>query len=172
MVTGREGCSRSSAMIVVAIASLLRRSTQVSLSVRIIPTPESGYPCNRKVWPFDGISTSRCNKFASKKASARRRLGAGGRTRTGTAISHRGIFIPATAFAASPGAFARRLVCGLDYTFALARSRFRCCPSSLYRRNNRRATSVPARSGGDRDWRPINLLILLEDLVGGSGLQK
>jgi hypothetical protein len=29
--------------------------------------------------------------------------GAGGRTRTGTAISHRGIFIPATAFAASPG---------------------------------------------------------------------
>ena len=25
-----------------------------------------------------------------------------------------------------------RLVCGLDYTFTVARSRFRCCPSSLY----------------------------------------
>jgi hypothetical protein len=25
-----------------------------------------------------------------------------------------------------------RLVCGLDYTFTIARSRFRCCPSSLY----------------------------------------
>ena len=25
-----------------------------------------------------------------------------------------------------------RLVCGLDYTFTLALSRFRCCPSSLY----------------------------------------
>ena len=30
------------------------------------------------------------------------------------------------------GAFALRLVCGLDYTFTLARSRLRCCPSSLY----------------------------------------
>jgi hypothetical protein len=29
-------------------------------------------------------------------------------------------------------AHACRLVCGLDYTFTLARSRVRCCPSSLY----------------------------------------
>ena len=36
------------------------------------------------------------------------------------------IFVPATAFAA-----AKDGVCGLDYTFTLARRR-RCCPSSLY----------------------------------------
>jgi len=28
--------------------------------------------------------------------------------------------------------FTHRLVCGLDYTFTLARTRVRCCPSSLY----------------------------------------
>ena len=42
------------------------------------------------------------------------------------------IFLPATACAASSCAFALERVCGLDYTFTVARSRFRCCPSSLY----------------------------------------
>lgn len=62
-----------------------------------------------------------------------RLVGAGGRGRTGTALSSRGIFLPTTALAAGPSARSRfRLVCGLDYTFTLARSRVRCCPSSLY----------------------------------------
>jgi hypothetical protein len=42
------------------------------------------------------------------------------------------IFVPSTTFAASPNAFALQRVCGLDYTFTLARARLRCCPSSLY----------------------------------------
>ena len=37
------------------------------------------------------------------------------------------IFLPATVFTAAPSG-----VCGLDYTFTLAPSRLRCCPSSLY----------------------------------------
>src|SRR5262249_25497050 len=42
------------------------------------------------------------------------------------------IFVPSTAFAASPSAFAHWRVRGLDYTFTVARARLRCCPSSLY----------------------------------------
>ena len=61
------------------------------------------------------------------------RNGAGGRTRTGTVLSNRGIFIPATAFAALLlRVHAYQLVCGLDYTFTVVLSRVRCCPSSLY----------------------------------------
>jgi len=61
------------------------------------------------------------------------KTGAGGRTRTGTALSSRGIFVPATAFAALAGAVLRvDSVWGLDYTFTVAPSRRRCCPSSLY----------------------------------------
>ena len=53
--------------------------------------------------------------------------GAGGRNRTGTGL-------PPTDFLTSYGFHRRpvRDVCGLDYTFTLARSRLRCCPSSLY----------------------------------------
>ena len=42
-------------------------------------------------------------------------------------------FRTTSAFAALPRARSHfRLVCGLDYTFTVARSRFRCCSSSLY----------------------------------------
>ena len=57
--------------------------------------------------------------------------GAGGGSRTLTGF-------PPTDFHTSYGlrrlvcAFARRRVRGLDYTFTVARSRLRCCPSSLY----------------------------------------
>jgi len=58
--------------------------------------------------------------------------GAGGRTRTGTVLANRGIFVP---LRLSPPCQTRscvRPVCGLDYTFTLALSRVRRCPSSLY----------------------------------------
>jgi hypothetical protein len=53
--------------------------------------------------------------------------GAGGRNRTGTGLSPNGFSYP-YGFHRRP----LRAVCGLDYPFTLAPSRFRCCPSSLY----------------------------------------
>jgi hypothetical protein len=70
-------------------------------------------------------------QFISKR-SKRTYYGAGGRTRTGTVLANRGIFVP---LRLSPPCQTRsrvRLVCGLDYTFTLALSRVRRCPSSLY----------------------------------------
>ncbi len=55
------------------------------------------------------------------------RDGAGGRNRTGTGLSPNGFSYP-YGFHRRP----LRAVCGLDYPFTLAPSRFRCCPSSLY----------------------------------------
>lgn len=66
--------------------------------------------------------------------SPARKAGAGGRTRTGTALSRLGIFVPATAFAAR----ALHVRCGARFGVwtipspLRALARFRCCPSSLY----------------------------------------
>ena len=57
----------------------------------------------------------------------RRWGGAGGRNRTGTGLCPNGFSYP-YGFHRRP----LRAVCGLDYPFTLAPSRFRCCPSSLY----------------------------------------
>jgi hypothetical protein len=55
-----------------------------------------------------------------RRESVEKMAGAGGRTRTGTAISHRGIFLPATAFAALASRdVASGSVCGLDYPFTI-----------------------------------------------------
>lgn len=62
-----------------------------------------------------------------KFSAAKGRRGAGGRNRTGTGLAALRIFVPATAFAAP-----RMRVWGLDYPFALAPSRLRRRPSSLY----------------------------------------
>jgi hypothetical protein len=68
------------------------------------------------------------------QAQQLRRLGggAGGRTRTGTGLAALRIFLPLRLSPPRPRAAARGRVRGLDYPFTVARTRVRCCPSSLY----------------------------------------